>query len=108
VAGRDRAAGRRLQQRLAVGQVRGQPFSGSVRGAGKLVQCLHAHSERGVYLSHAAARPNPGSTLLIFHGFAIQGADSGSSQFGPAMQACQHLLPHGTPSTAAELHQEFI
>ena len=75
---------------------------------GKLVQCLHAHGERGVYLSHAPASPNPGSTLLIFHGFAIQGADPGSAQFGPAMQACQHLLPHGTPPSAAELHQEFI
>ena len=75
---------------------------------GKLVQRLHAHGERGVYLSHAPASPNPGSTLLIFHGFAIQGADPGSAQFGPAMQACQHLLPHGTPPSAAELHQEFI
>lgn len=74
----------------------------------KLVQCLHTHGERGVYLSHAPASPDPGTTLLIFHGFAIQGANPGSAQFAPAMQACQHLLPHGTPPDAAELHQQFI
>ena len=29
---------------------------------GNLVQRLHARGERGVYLSHAPASPNPGST----------------------------------------------
>ena len=94
----------------------GAPPAGSATSAaadvsvtlGKLVQCLHTHGERGVYLSHAPASPNPGSTLLIFHGFAVQGADPGSAQFAPAMQACQHLLPHGTPPSAAELHQAFL
>ncbi len=75
---------------------------------GKLVQCLHTHGERGVYLSHAPSSPDPGSTLIIFHGFAIQGADPGSAQFATAMKACQHLMPHGTPPDAAEQHQEFI
>ena len=27
---------------------------------------------------------------------------------GLAMKACRHLLPHGTPPSAAELHQAFI
>ena len=35
----------------------------------------------------SAASPDPGSTLIIFHGFAIRGADPGSAQLGPAMQA---------------------
>jgi hypothetical protein len=73
----------------------------------KLVQCLHAHGERGVYLSHAPSSPNPGSTLIIFHGFAIQGADPGSAQFTTAMQACQHLMPHGIPN-GTEQHQQFL
>ncbi len=74
----------------------------------KYVQCMHTHGERGVYLSRAPASPNPGTTLLIFHGFVIQGADQNSAQFGTAMKACQHLLAHGTPPSAAELHREFI
>ena len=73
--------GRRPQQRLAAGQVRGQPFSRSVRGAGKLVQRLHARGERGVYLSHAPASPNPGSTI--------------SRQFQAAARACGMFLPSG-------------
>ena len=75
---------------------------------GRLVQCMHGHGERGVYLSHAPSSPSPGTTLIIFHGFAVQGADPGSAQFGPAMKSCRHLLPHGTPPSAAELHQAFI
>jgi hypothetical protein len=75
---------------------------------GKLVQCLHTHGERGAYLSNAPASPNPDSTLIIFHGFAVQGADPGWTQFGTPMQACQHLLPHGTPPSAAELHHAFL
>ena len=76
---------------------------------GKFVQCMHAHGEGGIYLSHVpASPPPPGSTLIVFHGFAIQGADQNSAQFPAAMKTCQQLLPHGTPPGAAELHQEFI
>jgi hypothetical protein len=75
---------------------------------GKLVQCLHTHGERAVYISHPPSSPNPDSTLIVFHGFAVRGADRGSAQFGTAMKACQHLIPHGTPPSAAELHQAFI
>jgi hypothetical protein len=75
---------------------------------GKLVQCLHTHGERGVYLSHAPSSPDPRSTLIIIHGFAVEGADRGTPQFATAMQACQHLIPHGTPPSATELHQAFI
>jgi hypothetical protein len=74
----------------------------------RLVQCLHTHGEHGVYVSHVPSSPNPDSTLIVFHGFAVQGADRGSAQFGTAMQACQRLIPHGTPPSAAELHQAFI
>ena len=72
------------------------------------VQCMHRHGLPGLYVTHAPASPSPGTTLLIFHGFAIEGANLSSPQFQSAQQACQHLLPHGTPPTAAELHQQFI
>ena len=76
---------------------------------GRLVQCMHTHGERGVYLSHVPGSPAPpGSTLILYHGFAIQGADQNSAQFPAAMTACRPLLPHGTPPSAAELHQAFI
>lgn len=74
---------------------------------GRLVQCLHTHGERGVYLSRAPSSPNPSSTLIVFHGFAIQGADPGSAQFAVAMKACQRLMPHGVASGTEE-HQEFL
>jgi hypothetical protein len=45
---------------------------------------------------------------MIFHGFAIEGADPGSPGFQSAQSACQHLLPQGTPPTGAELHQQFL
>jgi hypothetical protein len=74
----------------------------------RFVQCMHTHGEHSIYLSHAPSSPTPGSTLIIFHGFAIQGADPGSPQFGMAMKACQQLMPHGTPPDAAEQRQAFI
>jgi hypothetical protein len=45
---------------------------------------------------------------MIFHGFAIEGANLSSPGFQTAQNACQHLLPQGTPPTVAELHQQFI
>jgi hypothetical protein len=75
---------------------------------GKFVACMHSHGERGVYVSHVSGSPNPDSTLIVFHGFAVQDADRGAPQFATAMQACQHLIPHGSPPSATELHQAFI
>jgi hypothetical protein len=75
------------------------------------VQCMHKHGVPGLSVSHVAHPPgslNPNGTLLIFHGYAIQGASPGSPQFESANKSCQRLLPHGTPPTAAELHQQFI
>ena len=74
----------------------------------RFVQCMDGHGQPGLYLTQAPASPNPGRTLVVFHGFAINGASTGSPQFQPAMQACQHLLPHGTPPTAAELRQQYL
>jgi len=74
----------------------------------KFVQCMHRHGEPGIYLSRAPGRPTPGTTLIVFHGFAVQGADQNSAQFPAAMQACRNLLPHGSPPSAAQQHQEFI
>jgi len=45
---------------------------------------------------------------MIFHGFAIEGADPSSPGFQPAQSACQHWLPRGTPPTGPELHQQFL
>jgi len=76
---------------------------------GHFVQCMHAHGERDIFLSHGpASPPAPGSTLIVFHGFAIQGADQSSARFPAAMKTCQQLLPHGTPPDAAEQRQAFI
>jgi hypothetical protein len=74
----------------------------------RLVQCLHTHGEQGVYLSHRPVSPKPGYTLIIYHGYAVQGADPGSAQLPAAMQACHHLLPLGTPASGSEQHQEFL
>jgi hypothetical protein len=72
------------------------------------VQCMHKHGVPSLYVSRASSSPNPNSVLLIFHGYAIEGANPSSPQFQSASKACQQLLPHGTPPTAAELHQQFI
>jgi hypothetical protein len=70
--------------------------------------CMRGHGLPGVYVTRAPSSPNPGTALMIFHGFAIEGADSSSPGFGSAQSTCQHLLPQGTPPTAAELHQQFL
>lgn len=70
--------------------------------------CMHGHGLPGLYITRAPSSPNPGTTLMIFHGFAIEGADPGSPEFQSAQNACQRLLPHGTPPTGTELHQQFI
>jgi hypothetical protein len=74
----------------------------------RLVQCLHAHGEQGVYLSHRPANPKPGYTLIVYHGFAVQGADPGSARFAAATQACHHLLPQGIPASGTGQHREFL
>jgi hypothetical protein len=45
---------------------------------------------------------------MTFHGFAIEGANPALPQVQAAMQACQHLLPPGSPASAAVLHQQFL
>jgi hypothetical protein len=71
------------------------------------VQCLHKHGEPGTYITRAPSSPNSSTVLLIFHGYAIDGADVTSPQFQSAMQPCQHLIQIGTPPSAAELHQQL-
>jgi hypothetical protein len=75
---------------------------------GTFVHCMHAHGDPGVYLSRSPSTPDPGTTVRVFHGFAIRDAGLGSARFLTAMKGCQHLLPHGTPPSAAGLHQAFI
>jgi hypothetical protein len=75
---------------------------------GRYAHCMRAHGESGTYIARAPASPAPGVTLLIFHGFAVNGVSTSSPQFGPAMKACQHLLPHGTPPDPAQQHQAFV
>jgi hypothetical protein len=70
--------------------------------------CMHGQGLPGLYVTRAPSSPNPGPVLMIFHGFAIEGADPSSPGFQSAQNACQHLLPQGTPPTGAELHQQFI
>jgi hypothetical protein len=74
----------------------------------RLVRCLHAHGQPSVYLSHRPASPEPGYTLIIYHGYAVQGADPSSAQFAAATQACHHLPPPGVPASGTEQHQEFL
>jgi len=75
----------------------------------RLVRCLHTHGQQGVYLSHRPANPKPGDTLIIYHGYAVQGADPGSAGLAAATQACHHLLlALGTPASGAQQHQEFL
>ena len=59
----------------------GSPSADLSVAPGNLVQYLHARGERGVYLSHAPASPNPGSTI--------------SRQFQGAAKACGMFLPSG-------------
>ena len=70
--------------------------------------CMHGHGLPELYVTRTPKNPNPGAALMIFHGFAIEGANLSSPGFQPAQNACQHLLPQGTPPTGAELHQQFI
>ncbi len=70
--------------------------------------CMRGHGLPGLYVARAPSSPNPGAVLMIFHGFAIEGANLSSPGFQTAQNACQHLLPQGTPPTVAELHQQFI
>jgi hypothetical protein len=61
----------------------------------RLVQCLHAHGEQGVYLSHRPSNPRPGYTLIVYHGCAVQDADPGPAQFAAAAQC---MRSHGYPA----------
>src|SRR5215469_15898071 len=70
--------------------------------------CMRGHGLQGVYVTRAPSSPNPGTVLMIFHGFAVEGADPSSPGFQSAQSACQHWLPQGTPPTGAELHQQFL
>lgn len=70
--------------------------------------CMRSRGEPDTYIARAPGNPTPGVTLLIFHGLAVNGIDTRSPRFGPAMKACQHWLPHGAPPGAAELHQAFV
>jgi hypothetical protein len=72
------------------------------------MRCMHTHGEPGLYDTRAPASPASGNVLLVFGGFAIQGADPGSPQFQSAQDACRHLLPMGAPPSAAELHKQLI
>jgi hypothetical protein len=71
------------------------------------VHCLHGHGEPNVYLSRAPSSPNPGTTIVVLHEYAVQGANFDSPQFQAANKSCRHFLPITPPSTA-ELHQQFI
>lgn len=71
-------------------------------------RCMRTHGEPDTYIARAAGNPTPGVTLMIFHGFAVNGVNTNSPQFGSAMKACQHWLPRGTPPSAAEQHQAFV
>jgi hypothetical protein len=81
---------------------------GLAQALGAYAHCLHGHGLPGVYVTRAPSSPNPGTALMIFHGFAIEGADPSSPGFQSAQSACQHLLPQGTPPPGAELHQQFL
>jgi hypothetical protein len=74
----------------------------------KYAACMRSHGEPDTYIARAPSSPAPGVTLLVFHGFAVNGVDTSSPQFEPAMKACQRWLPHGTPPSAAEQHQAFV
>jgi hypothetical protein len=71
-------------------------------------QCLRTHGEPNVYVSDAPSRPNVNTTVMILNGLAVLGANPALPQVQAAMNACQHLLPHGAPETAAQLHQQFL
>ena len=71
-------------------------------------QCLRTHGYPNVYVSGAPSSPNPDTTVMIFNGFAVLGANAALPQVQTAMSACQHLLPQGTRPTTAELHQMFL
>jgi hypothetical protein len=69
--------------------------------------CLRSHGLPDVYVSRAPSTPNP-DTMLSYRGFAVQGASQSAPHLMPAMNACQHLLPGGTPSTGAQAWQHFL
>ena len=97
-----------LRRGLASNRFRCQFPARTRAGAGRL-RPLHARPRAPGTLRHPRANgPNPGAALMIFHGFAIEGANLSSPGFQSAQNACQHLLPQGTPPTGAELHQQFI
>jgi hypothetical protein len=69
-------------------------------------QCLHNHGELGAYFVRAPSSATP--SIMVWHGYEIEGADVGSPQFESAMQTCQHILTEmSTAPSAALLHQQF-
>lgn len=69
-------------------------------------QCLHKHGELGAYFVRAPSSATP--SIMVFHGYEIEGADVTSPQFQSAMQTCQHILTEmSIPPSAALLHQQF-
>ncbi len=71
-------------------------------------QCLRAHGQPNISVSSDPGGSNPSTTVMTFHGLAIEGANPAVPQVQAAMHACQHLLPQGTPLPGTELHQQFL
>jgi hypothetical protein len=69
-------------------------------------QCLHKNGELWAYFVRAPSSATP--SIMVWHGYEIEGADVTSPQFQSAAQTCQHILTQtGTPPSAALLHQQF-
>ena len=96
-----------LRRGLASNRFRCQFPARTRAGAGRS-RPLHARPRApGLRVTRAPSSPNPGAAH-VFPRVAIEGANLSSPGFQSAQNACQHLLPQGTPPTGAELHQQFI
>jgi hypothetical protein len=57
-------------------------------------RCLRTHGLSKAHVTFAPSGPNF-NTVMIFDGFAVQGATPGTPRTRAAVHACYHLIPQG-------------
>jgi hypothetical protein len=78
-----------------------QPMSAYVR-------CMQNHGLSVYAALHKPGSAFPPANVPFVHGWTIVGDGLNSPGYPAAAQACQHLLPTGTPPSGAELHQQLV
>jgi hypothetical protein len=69
------------------------PAPGNVQQLDAFAACMRGHGVLNFYLSNTPHTSNT-STELSIMGHYVPGVNPQTAQFGTAMKACKHLLPH--------------